>query len=332
MAESALQRYLNLTPQDIHTQLMNILLRELPLPSKRQVPFNEVETLLCYGLFSQVDPHRYGGANIDRVPAIVATLATFFRRSPGSITSKMLNLDGSRRHGTREEPLLFAYLASQPDRYFSLYKQILTVARDLRLDEEVLPDFLHLLNNQPIGDELLGQDDLPKDSGRLLAGVEQEVTSIKQAFGISELLTEKLVERKIRLAQHRFAQDVFHNCGRTCVFCGFAPHTFPDRNGLLRASHIKPWAISNQHERVDVHNGLAACPLHDAAFDQGYLTIDDSYHIRKSKPLQESIEHGDHQVGLFFEGAMLVSLLLPSSAKMPAQEYLEYHRLHCFRG
>jgi putative restriction endonuclease len=166
----------------------------------------------------------------------------------------MLNLDGSRQHGTREEPLLFAYLASQPDHYLSLYKQILTVARDLSLDEEVLPDFLHLLNSQPTGDELLRQDDLPQESGSLLAGVEQEVAAIEQAFGLGELLTEKLVERKIRLAQHRFAQDVLLNCGRTCVFCGFAPYTLPDRNGLLRASHIKPWAVSNQRERVDVHN------------------------------------------------------------------------------
>jgi hypothetical protein len=203
MAESALQGYLYLTPQQIYTQLMDILLRELPLPGKRQAPFNAVETLLCYGLFSLVDPHRYGGANIDRVPAIVAPW------------------------------------------------------------------------------------------------------------------------------QYSFAALL---CGRTCVFCGFAPYTLPDRNGLLRASHIKPWAVSNQRERVDVHNGLVACPLHDAAFDQGYLAIDDSYHIRKSKLLLESIEHGDYQVGLFFEEALRMNLLLPSSAKMPAQEYLEYHRLHCFRG
>jgi len=47
-------------------------------------------------------------------------LATLFRRTPGSITSKMLNLDGSHQHSAREEPLLFAYLASQPERYIAL--------------------------------------------------------------------------------------------------------------------------------------------------------------------------------------------------------------------
>src|SRR6266852_1268909 len=331
MAEATLQEYLELSSQQIRTQLMDILERDFPLPSKRQVPFNAVETLLCYGLFSLVDPHHYGGANIDQVPAIVGTLATFFRRTPGSITSKMLNLDGSRRHSAREEPLLFAYLASQPARYALLYKQIMTVARDLALDEALLPDFLHVLITRATEDTMLGQDDLPEEAGLLLAGSEQEVHEIEQTFKLGELLTEKLVERKIRLTQHRFAQEVLHNCGRTCVFCGFAPHTLPDRSGLLRASHIKPWSVSNQRERVDVHNGLVACPLHDAAFDQGYLTVDGTYHIRKATMLQESIEH-DNQVGLFFKDVLHMDLLMPSGAKMPARKYLMYHRHHCFRG
>ena len=323
MAEATLQEYLNLSPEQIRIQLMAILERDLPLPGKRQGSFNAVETLLCYGLFSLVDPHHYGGANIDRVPAIVGTLSTFFRRTPGSITNKMLNLDGSRQHSAREEPLLFAYLASQPKRYITLYKQIMVVARDLTLDEALLPDFLHVLHMRATEDVLLGQDDLPEEAGLLLEGTEQEFQEIEKTFRLGELLTEKLVERKIRLTQHRFAQEVLHNCGRTCVFCGFAPHTLPDRSRLLRASHIKPWAVSNQHERVDVHNGLAACPLHDAAFDQGYLTVDGTYQIRKALILQESIEH-DYRVGTFFDDALNLSLRLPPGAKMPAREYLEY--------
>lgn len=331
MSEGSLQEYLDLSPQQIREQLMDIIARRLPAPGKRQVPFNAVETLLCYGLFSLIDPHHYGGANIDQIPASVSTLATFFRRTPGSITSKMLNLDGSRQHSVREEPLLFAYLASQPKQYLALYRHIMTVARELALDEALLPDFLHVLNARTIVDTLLGQDDLPEETGVLLAASEQELQEIEKTFRLGELLTEKLVERKIRLTQHRFAQEVLHNCGRTCVFCGFAPHTLPERSGLLRASHIKPWAASNQHERVDVHNGLAACPLHDAAFDQGFLTIDSTYQIRKSLMLQESIER-DFRVDLFFEDALSVYLMLPADAKMPAPEYLAYHRNYCFRG
>ena len=331
MAEALLREYLDLSPQQIHAQLMDILQRDVPLPGKRQVPFNAVETLLCYGLFSLIDPHHYGGANIDQLPASVNKLATFFRRTPGSITSKMLNLDGSRPHSARKEPLLFAYLASQPQQYVTLYKQIMVVARDLGLDEVLLPDFLHVLDMHTTEDILSEPYDLPKSTGLLLAESRLELRELEETFGLGELLTEKLVERKIRLAQHRFAQYVLHNCGRACVFCGFAPHTLPERSGLLRASHIKPWAASNQHERVDVHNGLAACPLHDAAFDQGYLTVDSAYQIRKASMLQESIEH-DYRVDLFFEDALSVHLILPPNAKMPGLGYLEYHRDYCFRG
>lgn len=71
--------------------------------------------------------------------------------------------------------------------------------------------------------------------------------------------------------------------------------------------------------------------MHDAAFDQGYLTVDNTYHIQKAMMLQESIER-DTQVGLFFKDVLSISLLLPPSAKMPAREYLDYHRYHRFRG
>jgi len=330
MAEAELQAYLGLSRQQIHAYLLDILARDPPTPGKRQVPFNAVETLLCYGLFSLVDPHRYGGANISQVPVIVGTLAAFFRRAPGSITSKMLNLDGSRQHSARHEPLLFAFLASQPERYVELYRKIMITARDLTVAENILPDFLRLLNMQTTEDDLLGQDDLPERTGLLLAGAEREIQTVEQTFGLGELLTERLVERKIRLAQHRFARDVLQNCGWACVFCGFAPHTLPERSGLLRASHIKPWAISNQRERVDLRNGLAACPMHDVAFDKGYLTVDFTYLIRKATILQESVNR-DYRVGEFFESVLSKSLLLPPGAEWPAHQYLEYHWRHCFR-
>jgi len=47
--------------------------------------------------------------------------------------------------------------------------------------------------------------------------------------------------------------------------------------------------------------------------------------------LQESIER-DYRVDLFFEDALSVHLILPTDAKMPAREYLEYHIRYCFRG
>lgn len=322
----------DLSTEQILQQLTEISHRQLPQPGHRQVPFNMVETLLCYGLFYILDPHRYGGANIDKVPLEVKTLAAFFRRTPGSITNKMLNLDGSRLHSAREEPELFAFFAEKPGLYRELYRNILTAARTLSLGEEKVPNFLNALSNetQPLED-LLGQDDLPSSNSVLLAGEEEAMQTLDRVYSLGDLLTEKMVERKIRLAQHRFALAVLRNCGSLCVFCGFEPRTLSSQSGLLRASHIKPWAKSDQRERVDVRNGLAACPMHDAAFDRGYLTVNGNYHIHRASILEESIAN-DPGVHLYFGQILSPSLLLPPYAKHPGEIYLTYHQENIFKG
>jgi putative restriction endonuclease len=38
---------------------------------------------------------------------------------------------------------------------------------------------------------------------------------------------------------------------------------------LLRASHIKPWRDADNHERVDIFNGLIRGPAYDAALMLG---------------------------------------------------------------
>jgi putative restriction endonuclease len=323
--------HLELSHHEIFKQLTEITARQLPEPGRRQVAFNLVETLLCYGLFYILDPHRYGGANIDKVPPIVNTLAAFLRRTPGSITNKMLNLDGSRVHSARNEPFLFARLASEPGMYPTLYRDIMTTARDLSIGEEALPDFLDYLHDTSLIEELFGQDDLPISASVLLAGTDNEMKEFEKVFALGEGLTEKLVERKIRLSQHRFALEVLENCARACVFCGFEPRSLPVRSGLLRASHIKPWAVADHRERMDVRNGLAACPMHDAAFDQGYLTVKEDYSIYEARLLKESSAQ-DRGVSLYFGDILSSRLILPMSAKRPADHYLNYHRQKIFKG
>lgn len=44
---------------------------------------------------------------------------------------------------------------------------------------------------------------------------------------------------------------------------------------LLRASHIKPWASSNNVERLDPANGLLLAVNYDAAFDALLMTFDE---------------------------------------------------------
>lgn len=41
----------------------------------------------------------------------------------------------------------------------------------------------------------------------------------------------------------------------------------------LRASHIKPWAASNNKEKLDGHNGLLLSPHIDHLFDRGFISF-----------------------------------------------------------
>jgi putative restriction endonuclease len=92
--------------------------------------------------------------------------------------------------------------------------------------------------------------------------------------------------------------------------------------GLLRASHIKPWAAcESDAERLDVFNGLLLAPNLDAAFDQGFVTSDDRRALVASKALPVAA-----RVLLGLHETMRVSRLTPRH-----REYLEWHREMVFR-
>lgn len=56
--------------------------------------------------------------------------------------------------------------------------------------------------------------------------------------------------------------------------------------GLLRASHIKPWAACERDaEGLDVFNGLLLAPNLDAAFDRGLITVSDDCSVIVSAEL-----------------------------------------------
>jgi putative restriction endonuclease len=132
-----------------------------------------------------------------------------------------------------------------------------------------------------------------------------------------------------RVGQHVFAQNVLGNCGGTCVFCGLRPAAFGARRMLL-AGHIKPWRDSSHRERLDLSNGLAACPSHDVAFDTGLLTVEDDLRIRLSASLSEAVRVDRLARQYYGTPPMLTTLRLPHTAHRPGTGYLEWHRSHVF--
>ncbi len=91
---------------------------------------------------------------------------------------------------------------------------------------------------------------------------------------------------------------------------------------LLKASHIKPWKDSDNHERLDPYNGLLLGPQYDGAFDAGLITFDGHGRV----VLSERIPASQFKLA-GINGTEFIQGLDPIH-----QNYLDYHRDEVFCG
>jgi predicted restriction endonuclease len=124
-----------------------------------------------------------------------------------------------------------------------------------------------------------------------------------------------------RLVVQRVGQDLFRQ-GLLDLWEGRCAVTGLAVPALLRASHIKPWAdCGTDAERLDVYNGLLLAPHLDAAFDAGFITVDDDGRVRTSTSLNE-----ESRKLLDLERPMRVRPLTTGH-----RHYLLWHREKVFR-
>jgi putative restriction endonuclease len=97
---------------------------------------------------------------------------------------------------------------------------------------------------------------------------------------------------------------------------------------LLVASHILPWS-SHVTERLNVLNGISLSRLHDAAFDQGLITFDDSLCLLVSPRLKAALPQ--RAVAENFGAYAGQPLSLPDDAALPELAFLAEHRTKKFR-
>lgn len=124
--------------------------------------------------------------------------------------------------------------------------------------------------------------------------------------------TEKNAELAIRVGQARFRKLVLAMWNGECAVTR-ATH-------FLVASHIKPWAVSNDTERLDPHNGIALSPVYDKAFDSGLITFNNDGSIVVSPLLRFSAPL------LGISGTERITRLSERH-----EQYLEHHRTKRFR-
>ena len=319
-----LRNYVDVSVDDACQHFLGMLGRAYPAPGKRQVVFNPTETLLCLAASFLVDHSRFGSGSASRAPEPVQLLARLFKRPPTSILAKMANLDGTRSHGARWDRVAGAVLRSDPQQFAAVYRTLLGAARSVGITTATLPDFLGLENGGQL--ELLGQDEVESSV------VEREVEwRLKEAGGdpSTEAETVQIVLAAARVGQHRFATQVLQNCGQRCVFCGFSPSLMGAKRMLI-ASHIKPWRDSDSRERLDVRNGLAACPIHDTAFDTGLLTVNGGLRIHVSSAVTRAAQTDPLVDHYFARPPLGQRLLLPEGADEPDARYLEWHHDRIF--
>lgn len=81
------------------------------------------------------------------------------------------------------------------------------------------------------------------------------------------------VSQKLQLNRARVGQGEYRS--KLLAQCPFCPITLISDDRLLTASHIKPWASSNDFEKTDPKNGFMLTPTFDRLFDRGFLSFTD---------------------------------------------------------
>ena len=90
--------------------------------------------------------------------------------------------------------------------------------------------------------------------------------------GIEEISkTTKENSRQKEISNARKGQGQYRD--RLLAECHYCPITMINDDRLLIASHIKPWAVSSDREKVDHKNGFILSPLYDRLFDKGFMTF-----------------------------------------------------------
>ena len=134
------------------------------------------------------------------------------------------------------------------------------------------------------------------------------IETIKNDAGIPE--TERKAIIQSRVGQGLFRKILLEKYHGRCIITGI------DHPKLLVASHIKPWAVSSNTERLSVDNGLLLSATYDRLFDSGLITFD-----KHGKIFLSSFIGGENIKRLGLSPNMHFDLSTSNDMNI----YLEYH-------
>jgi putative restriction endonuclease len=132
---------------------------------------------------------------------------------------------------------------------------------------------------------------------------------------------EREANIKQRVNQSFFRSNILASYNIKCCITGLS---IPD---FLVASHIIPWS-KDEFNRLNPQNGLCLNSIHDKAFDKGFITITNDYHVKVSPQLKNY--KNESAVLDFFVKYDKQKITLPDRFD-PSKEFLDYHFENIFK-
>ena len=137
--------------------------------------------------------------------------------------------------------------------------------------------------------------------------VQKEIVKIENSRTIAQ--TEKDAIVKARVGQGIFRENLIKKY-KCCIVTGI------DIPQLLIASHIKPWSVCTNNERLCVENGLLLSATYDRLFDCGLITFDSGGKLSISSAID-----GSNRIKLKLSNGSKFDIKMVPDMK----SFLEYH-------
>jgi len=109
-----------------------------------------------------------------------------------------------------------------------------------------------------------------------------------------------------------------------CALCGIRILT-PEGHTVVEAAHIRSWSESHDDRPT---NGLALCRLCHWSFDEGLMSVGQVYEVWVSRKVRTDQNMPGHMLTL----ADRPIFRPPEDHFWPAQDNLDWHRRHAFKG
>lgn len=165
---------------------------------------------------------------------------------------------------------------------FSLVEKPFRPKDHMKLIEPLLPSKYSPLQKNGNGIQTVYLAALPEELGKLIFGLSGNPKLTLQVVDLrdltynqeeQDLISEVNLQDTVKasLIMSRRGQGVFRNrvklIEQSCRVTGVSSEK------LLTASHIKPWKVSDNQERLEGNNGLFLSPHVDKLFDSGLITF-----------------------------------------------------------